>query len=155
MQDLKRPPLPRRLLRRVRQFAQRARRQITGVRVLGVLMIVLMVGTAVQGIVQNRATEQQARATEQQARAAEEQSRATERIAACVKSYSDGFADALDARSAVSAAATDALDEFFFAIAAAPEQARQRFDDYIAKRKAAKATQAANPYPAPPRDVCR
>jgi hypothetical protein len=115
------------------------RRRVTPMHVIGAVVVVLGIFTAVQGYVQ---------------------SEATERLTLCTQAYSNGFADAIEERSKASAEAQDALDEFFFTLArVAPsaegrEQMRQAFDAYVAKRSAAKKTQAEHPYPAPPRDVC-
>jgi cytoskeletal protein RodZ len=138
---------------RMLQAVQRARRKITGVRLLGAVVLALTVATGIQSYVQSKATEEQARRTEQE-------SRRTEQLAGCIKAYSTALADAIDARSKSSGEAQEASDAFWFAIAQAPQtpegrdQIRRVFDDYVAKRRQAKQTQAEHPYPPPPRDVC-
>lgn len=89
------------------------------------------------------------------------QSEATARLTECQTAYANGFADALDARSEATSAAQDALDELLSTVAAiAPTpEGRQTFrlalEDYLSKRAEAKKTQAENPYPPAPRDVCK
>lgn len=120
-------------------MAEQKPRRINGIRVLGILVILVTIASGVQAYVQGQATQ---------------------RIANCTKAYSDGFADAIEERSAASADAQNALDDLMFAIAKATPTAdrqaaaRRAFDTYIAKRAEAKKTQAEHPFPAPPRDVC-
>lgn len=87
------------------------------------------------------------------------------RQSACMRDYANFFADALDARSKPSASAQDANDELWSTIGklmtggqAGPE-AREKFqtalNDFLAKRAAAKEQQQRNPYPPPPRDLCK
>lgn len=107
--------------------------------VLLVVVIVLGVFTAVQSYVQGEATQ---------------------RLAACQTAYSNGFADALDARSQATSQAQDALDELLSKAASAVpstegrEQVRRALSDYLAKRAEAKRTQKEHPFPPAPRDVC-
>lgn len=114
-------------------------RKINSMHVVGALVVILGITTAVQGYVQNEATQ---------------------RLTLCTQAYSNGFADAIDERSKASADAQNALDDFITAIARATptqegrDQVRKAVDDYLAKRAAAKKAQSENPYPAPPRDVC-
>lgn len=84
----------------------------------------------------------------------------------CIRAYTDFFAEALDARSASNASAQEANDELWATIgklmtggqAGAP-QAREKFQaalaDFLRKREEAKEQQQRNPYPPPPRDLCR
>lgn len=108
--------------------------------VVAALLIVLGTATAVQSYVQ---------------------SEATARLTQCQTAYANGFADALDARSKAAGDAQDALDDFLFTVAEiAPtpegrEQFQRAFRDYLSKRAEAKKTQAENPYPPAPRDVCK
>lgn len=117
-------------------------RRITSNGIVGVVVFVLAVGTVVQGYVS---------------------SEATRRIAECTKGYSNGFADALDARSDANASAQQALDDLMTKVGelsagvSTPESRavfRSALNDYLAKRAEAKKQQAENPYPPAPRDVC-
>lgn len=122
-------------------------RRITGNGLLGGVVFVLAVGTVVQGYVQNEQTQ---------------------RIAECTKGYSNGFADAIEARSEASAAWQNALDGWMSTldelmtktpVGSDPAAARERFKlataDYLTKRAEAKQQQERNPYPPPPRDLCK
>lgn len=115
------------------------RRRIDSVHVIGAIVVVLGVFTAVQSYVQGHATE---------------------RLTVCTQAYSNGFADAIEQRSKASAEAQDALDEFLSAVSAAtPTQqgrdlVRDALAQYLSKRADAKKAQSENPFPAPPRDVC-
>ncbi len=122
------------------QTKRRPWKRVTSNGVIGFLLVALGAATAVQSYAQSEAT---ARLTE------------------CQTAYANGFADALDARSTATAEAQDALDELLTTVASltpTPES-RQRFADalgeYLSKRAAAKQAQKDNPYPEPPRDVCR
>ncbi|MGB3443901.1 MAG: hypothetical protein WBA97_34620 [Actinophytocola sp.] len=120
------------------QIARRSR--FTGTHVLGAIIVILGVFTAVQSYVQSDAT---ARLTE------------------CQTAYANGFADALDARSTATSEAQDALDQLLSSVAAVTptEEGRRQFQDaltaYLEKRAVAKKAQQENPYPSPPRDVCK
>lgn len=89
------------------------------------------------------------------------QGAATSRLTDCQTAYANGFADALDARSKATAEAQDALDGLLGTVALltpTPEGRQQFWDalnDYLDKRAEAKKTQAENPYPPAPRDVCK
>lgn len=89
------------------------------------------------------------------------QGQATDRLAECQATYSNGIADALDARSTASAETQQALDELLGTVSsAAPtseggQQVRQALADYMAKRAKAKTAQKDNPYPPAPRDACK
>ena len=122
------------------------RRWFTYDRIIGLVVFTLAVATVVQGYVA---------------------SESTRRIADCTRGYSNGFADALDARSTASAADRDALDQWMITLndlmtkaapGADPAAARERFRDatadYLSKRAESKKQQAENPFPPPPRDVC-
>lgn len=117
-------------------------RRVTSNGVVGVVVFVLAVATVVQGYVS---------------------SEATRRVAECTKGYSNGFADALDARSDANAQAQQALDDLMTKVGelttgAATAESRAVFrsalNDYLAKRAEAKKQQTENPYPPAPRDVC-
>lgn len=86
-------------------------------------------------------------------------------VVACQKAYQAGFADALDARSAASAAERDALvawmvtlDELVTKTQPDPVAARQKFaaatSAYLQKQAELKRKQQEHPYPPSPRDVC-
>lgn len=120
------------------------RRRPTYQAVIGVVVVLIGLATAGQGIYQDSATR---------------------RIADCTRAYSDGFAAALDARSEASTAAQNALDELMATVGslttgpdAGTSEARERFrnslSEYLAKRAEAKKQQQENPYPPAPRDVC-
>jgi hypothetical protein len=118
-------------------------RKITGNHILGVVVFLLAVGTVVQGYIVNEQTKRQA---------------------VCTQAYANGFADAIDARSVATAAAQQALDDLMAQVgqlsagAASPES-RERFRaalvDYLTKRAEDKKQRKENPFPAPPRDVCK
>ena len=114
-------------------------------RIIGVVVFVLAVATVVQGYVS---------------------SESTRRIADCTRGYSNGFADALEARSSAQSAAQNALDQWMSTLgdlmtkvspdpAAAREQFRVATADYLKLRAEAKKQQAEPPYPPPPRAVCK
>lgn len=115
--------------------------------VVAVLLVVLGVATAVQSYVQAETNERQATATE--------------RLQACQTAYSNGFADAIDARSTATQEAQDALDELLSTVASltptpdSRERFRDALEDYLDKRADAKRAQKEHPYPPAPRDVCR
>lgn len=121
---------------------RRRRPRLTATVVLGVVIAALGVFTAVQSYVQ---------------------SEATERLTACQQAYTDGFADAIDARSQASADAQEALDEWMTKVneviktpsPEAAKQIREAFQEYLDARAEAKETQQDHPYPPAPRDVCR
>jgi hypothetical protein len=110
---------------------------------IAIVVVLLGVVTVVQGIVQ---------------------SNATERLTRCQLEYSNAFSDALNARTAASTGAQDALDQLlntWLGIGsqnATPEerraQALRALNDYFAKRQQVKTEQQAHPYPAPPRVSC-
>lgn len=114
-------------------------RRITSMHLIGALVVILGIMTAVQGYVQNEATQ---------------------RLTLCTQAYSNGFADAIEERSKATADAQNALDDFLTAVSSATptlegrELVRKALADYLAKRVSAKKAQAEHPYPAPPRDVC-
>lgn len=118
-------------------------RRITSNGLIGAVVFVLAVGTVVQGYVA---------------------SEATRRVAECTRGYSNGFADALDARSDANAAAQQALDDLMTKVGelssgvSTPDSRavfRSALNDYLAKRAEAKKQQAENPFPLAPRDVCK
>jgi len=110
-----------------------------GTYVFGLILVLLGIGTAVQGIVQ---------------------SKANDRLTNCIATYSNDLADAIEVRSKASIEAQRASDVMWQTIASLPQtdegraQARKVFEDYIKAREAANRAQAENPYPAPPRAVC-
>lgn len=110
-----------------------------GTYVFGVILVLLGIGTAVQGIVQGRATD---------------------RLTNCVAVYSNDLADAIEIRSKASNDAQRTLDTLWSNLYSLPQtdegraRGRKIFEDYVRKREAANKTQAENPYPPPPRAVC-
>ncbi|MFE0021896.1 hypothetical protein [Amycolatopsis sp. NPDC059021] len=109
--------------------------------ILGLVVVLLGVLTVAQGIVTNNATR---------------------RIAECQAAYSNGFADALDARADATADAQTALDELMRAISGylanppvPPDKVRTAIGDYLAQRAKAESERQQHPYPPPPRDLCR
>ena len=122
----------------------RPRRRARTELVVGVVVVLLGLFTAAQGLYQDSATR---------------------RVAECTQAYSDGFADALDARSNASAEAQDALDDLMTTVgdtmtaAVGDPGARRRVEEavteYLAKRSESKKKQVENPFPPAPRDVCR
>jgi len=114
--------------------------RFTATHAIGVVVIVLGVFTAVQSYVQADATNQ---------------------LAVCQQAYTNGFADAIDARSAASQEAQDALDDLLSTVASITptpqgrDQFRDALTEYLAKRAAAKQAQKEHPYPPAPRDVCK
>ncbi|WP_134664024.1 hypothetical protein [Amycolatopsis sp. CFH S0078] len=119
----------------------RTRRAPSAQFVLGVVVALLGIITVAQGIVTNNATR---------------------RITECQAVYSNGFADALDARSDSSAEAQAALDDLMKSLGGylanppvPPEKVRSAIGDYLAKRSEAEAERAKHPYPPPPRDLCK
>jgi hypothetical protein len=116
------------------------RARISGQTVIAVVVVLLGVLTVIQGLVQ---------------------SAATDRLTQCQANYSNGFADALNARSQSSTDAQEALDDLMSTVggalqgSAVDRAAVQRaITDYLAKRAAVKAQQQAHPYPPPPRATC-
>lgn len=122
-------------------------RKATVTHVLGVVVFILAVGTVVQGYVHNQQTK---------------------KIAECTRGYSNGFADALDARSEAQVAEREALvawmrtlDELMTKapMGSDPAAARQRFaaatSEYLKKQAELRQKQQDNPYPDPPRDICK
>jgi len=87
------------------------------------------------------------------------------RQSACMQDYANFFADALDARSTSSSSAQEANDQLWETIgrlmtgSQTGPDARQKFEaalqDFLTKRSAAKEQQRLNPYPPPPRDLCK
>ena len=115
-------------------------RKVTGVQIVGLFVLLLAIGSTVQGYTQ---------------------SVATERLALCQQAYNDGFADALEARSTANAEAQRALDDLMVVVGDVLTQAQDQkvlveaVEEYLLKRQQARETQAANPYPEPPRDACK
>lgn len=122
----------------------RRRHRPTGEQVIGAIVVLLGLFTAIQGYYQDSATR---------------------RVAECTRAYSDGFADALDARSTASTEAQEALDGLMSTVgevmtnAVGSPDARLRVQDavaeYLTKRAESKVKQRENPFPPAPRDVCR
>ena len=125
----------------------RRRLRITSNTVVVAVLVTLGLLTGVQAFVQGQADDRQ--------------DETDTRLTACLQDSINRIADALDARSTASGEAQQALDDLLDAVSSAtpnPEgatQVRQAFRDYNAKRADAKKAQAANPYPAAPRDVCK
>jgi len=122
----------------------RRRRRPSYEHVIGAVVVLLGIFTAANGI---------------------HQTSETRRFADCTRAYSDGFADALDARSAASAQAQEALDDLMATVGQltsvgeagtpqAQEQFRTALSDYLTKRTEAKKKQRENPFPEAPRKVC-
>lgn len=122
-------------------------RRFTSNVIIGITVVILGIATAVQGYVQNEATR---------------------RIADCTRGYSNGFADAIDARSAASAAEREALVQWMRTLdelltkaspGGDPAAARQRFaaatSEYLKKQDDLRLKQQDNPFPEPPRDACK
>jgi hypothetical protein len=122
-------------------------------RALGAVVIGLTIVSGVHGCQQDKTN---TRLLEQTQRSADQ----TERTAQCLKNYANGTADAIDARTAAANTAAEALDELFEEfLKATPDQAgrdraRALFEDYVAKRKAARQAQVDHPYPPAPRNLC-
>lgn len=115
--------------------------RFTTIHALGLVVVLLGIFTAVQGYVQGEATA---------------------RLVDCHRAYSTGFADAIDARSRAAADSQAALDDLLMKVSLAlpntesgGEQVRIALTDYLKKREEAKKTQAENPYPPAPRDLCK
>lgn len=122
--------------------AKRAReRRAISTNLLAGVLIILGVLTAAQGYVLNDQATQ---------------------LALCQQAYSNGFADALDARSQANADAQEALEAWMKTVGqvlSAPDPSgRARLTaaiaDYLEKREKARKTQEANPFPEAPRDAC-
>jgi hypothetical protein len=85
-----------------------------------------------------------------------------DRIIGCVTGYSNALAVALDKRAAASEAARRELDEVMTTVAdafedaspAAGDRVRSAIRTYVERRQDTRETQAENPLPQPPRDVC-
>lgn len=124
------------------QYLPTPRRRVpTGQFVLGVVVVLLGIITVAQGITT---------------------SSTTRRITECQAAYSNGFADALDARASATADAQMALDELVKAISGylasppvPPDKVRAAIGDYLAKRAKAETERQQHPYPPPPRDLCK
>lgn len=121
---------------------KRRRRRPSYEQTIGAVVVLLGLFTAAQGLYQDSATR---------------------RVAECVQAYSNGFADAIDQRSAANAERDAAFDSLITTVAestAASEDpgAAQRFRDalaqYLEKRAQQRATAERNPFPPAPRDVC-
>lgn len=121
-------------------------RHLTSNVIIGIIVFILGITTVVQGYLQNEATR---------------------RVADCTRGYSNGFADAIDARSAASTAEREALVQWMRVLdelltkaspSGDPAAARQRFADatseYLKKQDDLRVKQKENPFPDPPRDVC-
>lgn len=118
-------------------------RQLDKGRVLGVALLLLALFSTTTAIAQLRA-----------------QSRLNDRQAAlvrCLTNYSNGFADALDARTKATNAQQAAFDKFINKIAdpnLRPGEFRVALDEYQAARAKQLAALADNPYPPAPRKIC-
>lgn len=86
-----------------------------------------------------------------------------DRIIGCVTGYSNALADTLDKRTAATQQAQESLDRVMEAVskafhsedAATAARVRSAIENYVELRTKTKDTQARNPLPQPPRDVCR
>jgi len=109
---------------------------------IGIVVITLGIFTAVQGVWQGAELR---------------------RVSGCQQAYSNGFADAIDARTQASGDAQNALDKLMSTVGAVMQSAdparrgdlQQAIRDYLDARTRAKATQQAHPYPPAPRDLCK
>ncbi len=112
-----------------------------GMVILGLFVALLGVATAVQGYWLGSRTDE---------------------IARCQLAYSQGFADAIDARTQAAQEVTNAQDELWRTVQRgfqvpgpdARTQFEKQLNDYLAARQKSKATQEQNPYPPAPRDIC-
>jgi hypothetical protein len=124
---------------------QTVRRRRWPRRLLDTFIVLLFVGSAAQAYYQDSQTR---------------------RVADCTNAYSDLFADSLEARSSASASAQQALDVLMETVGqlttgteAGTPQVRAKFraalDEYLLQRTESKKQQAQNPFPPPPRDLCK
>lgn len=120
--------------------------------VVPAVLVVLAIVTAVTSVVT--------------ARTNNAQDMETRRVVACQAAYANGFADALEARSTATTEAQNALDDLMATVgqlttsnAGEAVETRERFRAalaaYLGKRAEAKKQQQQNPYPPPPRDLCK
>lgn len=134
------------------QPARHTVRRRFGGSVVPAVLVVLAIITTVQSVV-----------TAQTNNAQDEETR---RVVACQLAYANGFADALEARSTATTEAQNALDDLMNTVGqlttTSPREAaetRERFRaalaTYLGKRAEAKKQQQQNPYPPPPRDLCK
>lgn len=85
------------------------------------------------------------------------------RITECLRGYANGFADALLTRSDATAEAQAALDELMQVVGnvlatgnpGGGKTVKEAVDNYLAKREQTREAQERNPYPPPPRDICK
>ncbi|HEX5119825.1 MAG TPA: hypothetical protein VFW65_31960 [Pseudonocardiaceae bacterium] len=120
----------------------RHRKGFTGQQMLGVVVVILALATVAQGLIQ---------------------SAATRAVVTCQQEYSNGFADALDARTAASTAAQNSLDSLIGVVGHVIEeppspQAATEFAHavtaYLNTRAMLKRQRQLHPYPPAPRDLC-
>ena len=131
-----------RALQWLRAALRRRQVRVISTNVVAVALIVLGVLSGVQGYVLS------------------EQNKA---LALCQQAYSNGFADALDARTQANTDAQAALDsvmQTFADVITTPDPtARARVQavlvDYVTKRAEARKAQQEHPYPEAPRDACK
>lgn len=114
--------------------------------VMVLLVVFALISTAWSAVLQQASTDQ---------------GRRVEATNACLRSYSNGFADAIEARGKSAAEAQTALDELVEVVGGAlgsgtttPTTVKQAVDKYLGKRSEQRAAQQQNPYPPPPRDLC-
>lgn len=116
-----------------------ALRQLTAIHFIGLIVVVLTIMSAVQSWL-NQA--------------------ANDRLTACLVTYANATADAIEVRSKASSQAQVAQVQMLQTIVQQPQTdegraaARKVFEDYLAKAAASIAAQQANPYPPAPHDVC-
>lgn len=144
------------MVRRIWSRAQRVGRWITGhtVQLLGVLVVLLTLGTGVQSL-RAEQSDRRSRDSDRQARAS------IQRVVDCLTEYSNKVADAIEIRGAATEKAANAELDLFVAIFNIPPtregqaQARRIFDEYLKTQTDARNDRAAHPFPDPPRDACR
>jgi hypothetical protein len=118
---------------------QKKPRRFTLVHIIGLVVLVLTIFSAIQTQVQ---------------------SDANDRLTRCLVTYANATADAIDARSKAATEAQKATIAMWRTVFEQPQtdagraEARRVFAEYLQKQEASIQTQQTNPYPAAPRDVC-
>lgn len=126
----------------------KARRRVTSLRVLGLVVALIGATTIVMGVI---VTRQQAAANERD-----------DRLTACIAGYSNALADAFASRQQANLEASEAVDKVMAAIdlafSDAPgvgrDRVRQAIKEYNEARAEAKRAAADHPLPDAPRDAC-
>lgn len=112
------------------------RERVLGRVLIGLLLLILGVGTAVQSIVTSQHVGQ---------------------LQQCQARYANRFAKALDTRTEVSNGSQRALDGLVTAISEHPDDRKATsaaLENYLQQRRMAKQQREQNPYPDPPREAC-